>query len=230
MNFNDRLKKISENNKLVKHKDGQVWPIEKRLEVVHQFLILGNLKLVAAVTGVDYQLVRKWKTQAWWPELIAEVRATQNIEMDTKLSDIVEKTLHAVHDRVVNGDYFYNQKTGAIERRPAPLRDIHRVAVDLLSKREMLRDKDKGTVESSMSIDEHLKMLASNMAQWFEKESKRPPTITLEEVEDAVYEERETGLQDGEREVQLASGTGSEEGGEESGPSGSGEEGGGIER
>lgn len=200
--FHDRLKKITERNRLVKRKDGQVWPIEKRVEVVHQFLILGNLKLVAAVTGVNYDLVRKWKGQPWWAELVAEIRATQNIEMDTKLSTIVEKSLEAALDRIENGDYIYDQKSGEVRRKPAALRDIHRVAVDLLGKREFLRDRsDERRETNQVSVEEHLKILATRMGEWFE--DKKKPIINLEEVEDAVYEERPTdgevssGLQEG---------------------------------
>lgn len=221
VDFNERLKLISERNKAKKiHQKNGIWPIEKRIEVVGQYLILGNLKLAAATTGVDYDLVRKWKTQPWWPELVAELRATENLKMDATLSELVELSLHAAYDRIVNGDYVYDQKTGEIKRKPAALRDIHRVAVDLLSKREFLRDKADASGENkTTSVEEHLKILANNMAQWFEKQ--KHPVIELEEVEDAVYEERETGLQDGEQEVQQPPGEYSEEGGEERGSSGS---------
>jgi hypothetical protein len=199
--FHDRLKKITENNnrKLATRKQGQVWPIEKRIEVVGQWLIYGNLKMAAAATGVDYDLVRKWATQPWWNEAVAEIRATKNIEMDNRLSSIVEKTLEATMDRVVNGDYIYDQKTGEIRRKPAALRDIHRVAVDLLGKREFLRDKTEQRKEGhQVSVEEHLKILANQMAEWFEGK-KKPVVIDVEDVEikDAIPEEREAGLQTG---------------------------------
>lgn len=223
MEFNERLKKISERNRQVTHVKGKTWPIAKRLEVVHQYLALGNMKMVSALTDVPYDLLRKWKTQPWWDEMVREIRATQNIEMDTKLSDIVQKTLDAVNDRIVNGDYVYDQKTGEIKRRPAALRDIHRVAVDLLAKREFLRDKveSKGEHQSG-SVEDHLKLLADRMGQWFE--DKKRPVIELnsedvtdvtEKDQDAVHDEWEEGLQEGEQEVQLSSGECGEEGPEE---------------
>lgn len=226
VDFNERLKKISANNqrRLAHRKQGEVWPIEKRLEVVSQFLLLGNMKVVAAMTGVDYDLCRKWKTQAWWPEMVAEVRATQNIKTDTTLTEIIEKSLEAAYDRIVNGDYIYDQKTGEIKRRPAALRDIHRVAVDLLGKREFLRDKAEASGDHKQtSVEEHLSILANNMSQWFEKQKK--PVIDLEEVEDAVYEEREAGLQEGSSPVHLETGSEEEAGGAERSPSGNGESG-----
>lgn len=228
--FSERLLAVSERNKSKAVKDGRGYTIEKKLEVVGQWLLLGNMKLVAAMTDVPYDLVRKWKGQPWWPEMVTELRATQNIEMDTKLSDVIQKSLDATYDRVVNGDYIYDQKTGQILRKPANLRDVHRVAADLLQRREMLRDKFEGKeVTSSVSVEEHLKILASNMSKWFEKEQK--PIIELEEVEDAVYAQRPedgevgSGLQAGERTVQQSSGEREEEGRTEQGPSGIDEDG-----
>jgi hypothetical protein len=185
------------------------------------------MKMVSAVTGVDHQLIRQWKGQPWWRELEAEIRQTQNIEMDTKLSKIVDKSLDAVLDRVENGDFIYDQKSGQIKRRPAALRDIHRVSVDMLDKRELLRGGASERKENTqISVVEQLKILAAEFAKW---QTKPKETIDVEAVEvietsgeviDAVHEERETGLQDGEREVQLSPGSGEEEDGAECSPEG----------
>lgn len=196
MDIKERLEKISQRNLQKKHKRNTNWPIEKKVEVVTQWLVLGNLKQVAAISGVSYDLVRQWRTQTWWPELEAEIRQSQNIEMDTKLSKIVEKSLEATLDRVENGDFIYDQKSGEIRRKPAALRDVHRVAVDLLDRREVLRkgaeDRNEGT---KVSMEEQLKVIATQFAQWFEP--KKQPLPMLGEVEDAIPKEREEGLQEG---------------------------------
>lgn len=225
--FSERLLQISERNQQKPVRDGRGYTIEKKLEVVGQWLLLGNMKLVAGMTGVDYDLIRKWKGQPWWPEMVKELRATQNIEMDTKLSDVIQKSLDATYDRIVNGDFIYDQKTGKILRKPVNMRDAARVASDLLSRRELLRDKFEAKGEDkALSVEEHLKMLANNMSKWFE--SKNQPIIELEEVEDAVYAERETGLQEGERPLQQPPGECEEAGGEEQSPPGIDEDGSGT--
>lgn len=196
MDFKQRLEKISQRNMKVKHRPHTTWPVEKKIEVVSQWLVLGNMRMVAAITGVSYDLIREWKGQPWWKELEGEIRATQNIEMDTKLSKIVDKSLDAVLDRVENGDFIYDQKSGEIRRKPAALRDIHRVSVDTLSKRELLRGNATERKETTqVSVEEQLKMLAMEFAKWTDK--NKHPVIELEEVEDAIYAERETGLQTG---------------------------------
>lgn len=194
--FNERLKKISLRNKSKTHKPGQTWPIEKRVEVVSQWLVIGNMKQVAAISGVPYDLIKKWKAAPWWGDLVAEIRATQNLTLDTKLSTIVNRSLDAVLDRVENGDFIYDQKSGEIRRKPAALRDLHRVAVDTISKRELIRQEEPLN-NQKQTVEEHLKMLAQEMAKWNKAQENKPEVIDLVEVEDAIYEERQTGLQEG---------------------------------
>jgi hypothetical protein len=187
MDLKERLALITKRNKKAKpHEPQKKWPIEKKIEVVGHWLVIGNLRQVAAVTGVPWDTIRKWKLEPQWVEIEAELRATQNIEMDTKLSKIVDKSLDATLDRVENGDFIYDQKSGEIRRKPAALRDVHRVAVDTLAKRELLRGNATERRENTqVSIQEQLKMLAAEMAKWSEKPKKE--VIELEEVEDAVY-------------------------------------------
>lgn len=195
--FKERLDKIAIRNMKVKHVQNKHWPIEKKIEVVSQFLVLGNMKMVAAITGVSYELVRQWKTQGWWRELEQEIRQTQNIEMDTKLSKIVDRSLDAVLDRVENGDFIYDQKSGEIRRKPAALRDLHRVSVDSISKRELLRGNATERKETSqISVAEQLQMLAAEFAKWQGK-PKETIDVDMVEVIDAIPKEREAGLQEG---------------------------------
>jgi transposase-like protein len=183
--FKDRLNKIAVRNMKVKHEPNKSWPMEKKIEVVSQFLVLGNMKMVAAMTGVSYDLIRQWKTQPWWKELETEIRQTQNIELDTKLSKIVDKSLDATLDRIENGEFFYDNKTGKVKRRPAALRDVARVAVDTMSKRELIRGNATERREvSQISVGEQLKLLAAEFAKWQHKSSKEVIDVEVLEVLD----------------------------------------------
>lgn len=187
--FKERLDKIKVRNLSLKHKKNGTWPIEKRVEVVSQYLVLGNMKMVAAITGVSYDLVRQWKVQPWWRELESEIRQTQNIEMDTKLSKIVDKSLDAVLDRVENGDFIYDMKSQTIKRKPVALRDVARVSVDMISKRELLRGNATERKEmTQVSIGEQLKLLAAEFAKW---QTKPQEVVDLEMVEVIDVEARE---------------------------------------
>lgn len=200
--FSERLQKITLRNRRKVHVPGKPWPIDKRVEVVSHWLVLGNMKQVAAVTGVPYDLIRKWKAEQWWTDMVAEIRATQNLELDHKMSNIVNKSLDAVLDRVENGDFIYDQKSGEIRRKPAALRDLHRVSVDILTKREVIRT-DAPTENSKTTVQDHLKMLAQEMAKWNKTQER---TIDLVEVEDAIYSVAEgeaTGVHEGSESEEL---------------------------
>lgn len=199
-----------------RHVKNTNWPKEKKLQVVAQYLALGNLRLVSATTGVDYGLIRQWKLQPWWKEFEIEIRNTENLTVDNKLTRIVEKSLEAVADRLEHGEAFFNQKTGVIERKPVVMRDAARVATDLLTKRELLRGNATNRTEAvAIPMDEQLKKLAQEFARMVN--GKSPEVIDVEMVEridgqdidnlfdegedDAIHDERETGLQEGSGEV-----------------------------
>jgi transposase-like protein len=188
-----------------KHKPNTSWSREAKIQAVSQYLVLGNMALVSATTGIPHQLLRAWKQQPWWKETEVEVRATENLEMDNKLSKIVDKSLDAVLDRIENGEFVYNQKTGMMVRKSVTMKDAAKVSVDLLSKRELLRGNATERKETTqISVAEQLKELALEFAKWQKPQAKQQDVLDVETVEiieqdedDAIYEERETGLQEG---------------------------------
>ena len=188
------LKKLKISNLTRKHRPHTTWPMEKRIEVVSQYLVLGNMALVAAITGVDHTLIRKWKGMPWWKEMEQQVRATENLQMDNKLSKIVDKSLDQVLDRVENGEVYWNPATKRLDRKPASLKDITKVSVDILTKRELLRGNATERKETTqISVAEQLEALKVEFAKW-----QSPPKKELELVEDItdVKESEITMVQD----------------------------------
>ena len=200
------MEKLKLANLAKKHKPNTTWPREARLQAVSQYLVLGNMALVSGLTGIPHQLLRSWKAQPWWKEMEQEVRLTENIEMDSKLTKIVDKSLEQVLDRVENGDFVYDNKTGQIKRKPANLRDIGRVSIDLLSKRELLRGNATERKETTqVSVTEQLKQLAMEFAKWNNPQTKQEAIdvemveVIEQDTEDALYEERPQDGEIGER-------------------------------
>lgn len=186
-----------------KHVKNSTWPKEKKLQVVTQYLALGNMKLVAATTGVDYGLIRQWKMQPWWKEFEREIRATENIALDSNLTKIVDKSLETVADRLENGDFIFDNKTGQIKRKPVNMKDAAKVSVDLLTKRELLRGNATNRSEAAViPMADQLKALADAFARMSQG---LPPAeiidvetveITNGDIDDAMHEVH--GGEDGE--------------------------------
>lgn len=181
-----------------KHVKNATWPKEKKLQVVTQYLALGNLRLVSATTGVDYGLIRQWKMQPWWSEFEKEIRNTENLSLDNSLTKIVNKSLEAVADRLENGDPVFNMKTGQIERKPVAMKDAAKVSVDLLTKRELLRGNATNRTETTaIPMADQLKLLAAEFARMTSGAPKEVIDVEMVEILDGDIDD---ALDDGDDE------------------------------
>lgn len=207
------------------HKHGYRFPVEKKIEVVTKWLALGNMRLVAELTGVSYGLIRLWKLEPWWAELVNEIKASRNIQLDTKLSKLVDRSLDMISDRLENGDFVFNQKSGEVVRKEVSLRDVNVVTKDLLNHQINLQklEKDEVQVQDNKSIQDQLKMLATEFAKFNKTNTGPVEDIKYVEMTDAVYDERKEGLQEGSEGIHFEAGSEEEEGFAECSTSGDGE-------
>lgn len=180
---------------------GRGWDDKKKTEAVVTFLALGKLPLVESVTGVPRATLKTWKLQPWWKELEEEIRREDEYQLDAKLSRIIDRSLDAVAERIDGGEFILDSKTGTIKRIPVKLKDVHRVAVDLVDKRNLIRGKPTSRVEKTETKDT-LQRLAEQFASWVQLNMRKRDAIEGEVVH-AVHEEREEGLQDGIQQIPL---------------------------
>jgi len=167
------------------------WSPEKRAQVVTAYIALGNSELVEAITKVPAGTVRKWKTEDWWKELEGILREEEHFTLDSRLRKVVEKSLDLVMDRLDNGDFYFDQKTGKVERKPVNLRDVHKVSAETIDRRALLA-KFSSKAMDKPSLEEHVKKLAEEFAKF---------TQTLKGVRDG------TGLQEGVQNLPGQAGT-----------------------
>lgn len=170
------------------HKPGYKFPLEKRIEVVTKWMALGNQRLVAELTGVSYELVRLWKRSDWWKELEAEIRASRQIQVDNKLSRLIDKSLETISDRLENGELKYNSKENRLERIPVSLLTANKVANDMLTRQNELSKMvvAETSTEANQSIKDQITMLAAEFAKF---NTKR--TVDLVDAKAADISERD---------------------------------------
>jgi transposase-like protein len=191
----EQLSNVKLGNLSKRHKKNAVWPLEKKIEVVSKYLVLGNMKLVSVDTGVDYGLLRQWKMQPWWKDLELEIRATQNIAVDNKLSRIIERAMDVTLDRLENGEIVFNRKTGELDRVPVSMKDANKVTTDLMTKQHALRKEESAQPQTSQqSVTEQLKTLAMEFAKWAEAKQKPIDVETIEIVQN-VPDEPDSSLE-----------------------------------
>lgn len=169
-NLSNKALSLQRAKKEVRPPNGK-YSTEKRIEVVTQYLALGNMRLVAELTGVSHQLCRMWKREKWWADMVAEVKATRVNVIDTKLSKIVDLSLETIADRLENGDPFFNQKSGKVERKEVSLKDATKVATDVLARQAILQKgmQDDANTLATVSMKDQLANLASEFAKFNRK-------------------------------------------------------------
>ena len=151
------------------------WSDKKRLEVLTTFLATGSQAHTSAITGVPEETIRSWRKADWWTERAKEMKADSHLQLDKKLSGVMEKALDAVVDRIENGEFMYDPRTGEIKRIPPKLRDVQKVTNDMIDKKILLDKIQKGKeeqVKQQITAD-HLVLLAKEFAKF--ATGKAPP-------------------------------------------------------
>lgn len=147
---------------------------KKKTEAVVTYLAVGKMPLVSAVVDVPIPTLKQWRLQPWWKEMEEEIRREDEYELDTKLSKIIDRTLDAVSERIEGGEF--KLVNGKVLRVPVALRDAHRVAVDLIDKRNLIRGKPTSRVEKTEQIDT-MQRLATQFAEWAIQHMKREERV-----------------------------------------------------
>ena len=140
------------------------WPERKKTEAVVTWMSTGNMTLTAAMINVPRDTLNKWRKMPWWKEIEQSIKDEDNQELDAKFSKIIKKTLDTIDDRLENGNFQFNPKTGKTIRIPVNLRDTHRVMSGLVDKRKVLRNEPT-TSESKEGTNDRLLKLASQFAE-----------------------------------------------------------------
>lgn len=171
----------------------------QKLEAAKLWLVVGNLTQVAAALEIPRDTLVVWRHSNWWKELITELKTETSIQLSAKLRKIANLALGETEDRIINGDQFYNYKTGKIERKPVSLNTVHRVAVDLIGKSIELEKQPDTDLNQKQVLDklEVLKRTFEQFAKHGKITSDDVIDIDFKETDNALHEKREEGLQAG---------------------------------
>lgn len=178
----DKLKKVPAKKKRpLTGVNNMHWSDSQKIEAVTTYLALGNLVLTSSVLKIPEMTLRAWKQKEWWKEIEQELAVQEDIQLSSRLKRIVETTLSAAEDRIQNGDWIYNNKEGCLMRKPVNLRDVHKVTMDLIDKREHLTNKQYVS-HSEEAMDEKLMKLAEKFAEIANAAADSKRTVEVTDV------------------------------------------------
>jgi hypothetical protein len=151
----------------------------QKLETVKLWLVSGNLQATAAALNIPYPTVRQWRYSKWWEELVTDIRTEGTLKLSNNLKKIAERALGETLERLENGDWVMNQKTGELERKPVAMRDAYQVAAGLLD-RHVALDKRPQEDAQAQKVQDRLEALATAFEKFAGKKLPKPEIIDVE--------------------------------------------------
>ena len=162
------------------------WSDGQKMEAIKHYLLLGNLAMTSRMLGIPEITLRVWKRTEWWKDAVEELKSQEKMELSSRLKKIVDASLTVVEDRLLNGDYQFDQKTGEVIRKPVNMKDAHKVAVDLQQRQDVLEKTTQQESSGAENIENKLLSLAEKFAEMATKKIQQKQddarTIDAEEV------------------------------------------------
>jgi hypothetical protein len=168
-----------------KLKDKRAYTDSEKIETVKTWLVLGgNTQLTAATTKVSDETIRLWRKQDWWTELENALRKEERLELSAKTKVILDKSIDQLKDRVENGDYVFDQKSGEIRRKPVSAKDLLKITVDMIDRKELL---DRNSMENVKPESNEDKL--AELAKRFEEIANKINVVFVEDKRTVFIEE-----------------------------------------
>lgn len=162
---NEKLKHVPSNTRRsVNATTNRHWSDSQKIEAVTTYLALGNLVLTSNVLKIPEMTLRAWKQKEWWKQIEEDLAVQDDLQLSSRLKRIISTTLEATEDRIKHGDWVYNNKEGTLMRKPVNLRDVHKVTMDMVDKREQIASRATSSVALE-AVDERLKKLAEKFEE-----------------------------------------------------------------
>ena len=181
------------NKKTLPYQPGH-WSEKKKHQAVCLWVAGCSLPQIATELNVPVETVRTWRTTKWWTDIAKDLRSEDTQKLDAKLTEILDKSLETIMDRLKDGEYIYDQKTGKLRRAPTKLRDATIAFNTVMDKRQLIR-KEPTRITEQQSTADQLKSLAEQFAQFVTGKTQKESMESLvsEYIDEDTVVQDETG-------------------------------------
>lgn len=158
------------------------WDQKKKLEVCQAYILLGQIRLTAATCNIPEITLQYWRKQQWWKEMEDELRRASKLQLSGKLSELVNKSLSVLEDRLENGDFMWNQKTGEFIRKQVDASTTLKVAAMLIDRTLAVEKAAVPEKLNDASVEARLAQLRKEMMAFARPPTQFPPVVFDAEV------------------------------------------------
>ena len=191
------------------------WSEKQKFEAVAMYKMVGSLRAVGNTLGIPEETMRNWHQSDWWKQMEDEIATESRTVRSKRLDKLVDLATEIVEDRLTNGDYTYDAKSGTLRRKPVNALTAGKILSTAVDKQVLLEKlaQDSRKAETQERIESRLAFLMDEMHRFAKSKDVTRESVRLEggdpesqddspallgvEDDDAVYEEREEGLQEG---------------------------------
>lgn len=173
---------------------GDWYPDDKKIEAATLFAVTKSVTQVSKLSGIKESLIRRWRTEPWFLNIVNQVVYEKNELLDSKITDILEKCTELIWDRLTNGDVRVNWKTGEEYVIPLDARGLALVYGIMFDKRQLLRGEATSRHEVTNS-DHRLAALKAEFEKFSQATTINPQPEGLiqdADAEDTATQENET--------------------------------------
>jgi hypothetical protein len=130
------------------------------------YMATGNMRLVSETQEIPYPTLMQWKKADWWPQLIDELRLIKKAKGAAKLDKVLQLGVEVISDRLENGDFILNNKTGQVVRKPVSLRDATQVTNAMMTRQLQMEELAAKMENRDNSMADTLTLLAKEFQKW----------------------------------------------------------------
>ncbi len=160
----------------------RVYTDKNREDAMKLYLATKNMSYVAETLQMPRDTLKQWRGTEWWKEMEIEFKQQETLKLSQKLVKLASKSMTLIEDRLDNGDFILNQKTGELIQKPIDAKvanGIMNTALERSIKLEKASQKD----DSALIVSK-----LSDLARRFEEIANKKTPVN---VTDVVYIEKE---------------------------------------
>lgn len=155
-----------------------VYSPEVKETVLSLFVSGARLSEIGKELSIPLPTLVGWTKKEWWKDREDELKREAALQTSRKMKDVAGMALEVTRDRLVDGDYFYDQKTGETIRKKVPMREAAKVVVALQREaREVERPLAQESKDIKATLDEIRETFKS-----FAKQIQKRPVVQVTDV------------------------------------------------
>lgn len=132
---------------------------EQLIQAAAYYAVLGSSLKVEKMLGIPAPTIRTWYKKPWWKELLKEVRAAKQDELDALLTGIIMEASNQLADRVKYGNSVVTD-AGEVVKVPLKATELATAGIGIpYDKRALIRGDATVKVELQGSVDAILERL-----------------------------------------------------------------------